>query len=182
MIRRDELKEIGKFQKTHALKGELNMLSEVDPEYFLEGNPLIVDMDGIFAPFYATSIRQRGSQSYLIKLDGIDNENEASRFVNQEIFMLRRDVDEWLEDPDEEEEALIGFRVVDFESGEEIGTVEGIEDSTVNVLFIVEGDEGEEIYLPATEDFIESIDEESGKIYMRLPEGLIDLNKKRPKD
>ena len=39
MIKEEELIEIGKFQKTHALKGELNALLDVGPEYLEERQP-----------------------------------------------------------------------------------------------------------------------------------------------
>ena len=36
MIKEEDTIKIGKFQKTHALKGELNALLDIDPEYFTD--------------------------------------------------------------------------------------------------------------------------------------------------
>ncbi|MCH5231515.1 MAG: 16S rRNA processing protein RimM [Muribaculaceae bacterium] len=176
MIRREEIIPIGKFQKTHALKGELNMISDIDVEYFKEGNPLILETDGILVPFYAETIRPKGSTSYLVKLQGVDSEEMASEFVNKEIFMLFKDSEEWLEEDPEDTEYYVGFQIVKADTGEEIGVVESVEDSTVNVLFIIKSPEGKEIYLPANQDFVEEIDEEHKLIRMNLPEGLLELN------
>lgn len=179
MINRDEITPVGKFQKTHALKGELNMISDIDPQYYLEGNPLIIDEDGILVPFFVESVRPKGSTSYLIKISGVDNENEASDFVNKEIYMLSKDADEWLEEELEESYEFLGYKIEDAGNGGKlVGEITGIEDSTSNVLFIVENPSGEEFFIPSSEDFIESIDDNQKIIRMRIPEGLLDINSK----
>lgn len=174
MIKREEIISIGKFQKTHALKGELNMISDVDPEYFSEGNPLIVECEGIYVPFYVNSVRTKGSTSFLVKIDGVENEGEASQFVNKEIFILKKDAEEWLEDI-EDMETWTGYVVKVDKDDKKIGTLKSIDDTTANILFIIENDEGSEIYIPANEDFIAEIDETNGIIRMNLPEGLLEL-------
>ena len=178
MISPDEIKKIGKFQKTHALKGELNLICEIDPQYFVEGNPLIVDYDGILVPYYAESVRPKGTTSYLIKLSGVDNEEEASQFVNKEVSMLKKDAADWIEEDLIDEEELAGYEVIDVESGVSVGKITAIDDSTANIIFIVETEDGEEVYLPANEDLIKDIDEENATIKMIIPEGLLDINSK----
>lgn len=178
MIKPEEIINIGKFQKTHALKGELNMISDIDPEYFLEGNPLIVDYDGILVPYYVHSIRPKGSTSYLVKLDGIESEEEASQFVNKEIGIIKKDAEDWLDDEIVDSNGLIGFTVLDSETGNSLGEITDIDDSTSNLLFIITNESGEDIFIPANDDFIKEIDENEKIIRMNLPEGLIDLNKK----
>ena len=41
MIEVNDIVAIGKFQKTHALKGELNAILEIDSEFLEEGNAII---------------------------------------------------------------------------------------------------------------------------------------------
>ena len=178
MINPEDIITTGKFQKTHALKGELNMISDIDPDYYLEGNPMIINYDGILVPYYVESIRQKGSSSYLVKISGIDSEEDASNFVNKEIAILKKDAEEWLGDEIIDSNELTGFRILDSDNGKEIGVVENVEDSTANLLFIVKEENGEEIFIPANEDFIIEIDEDEKVIKMILPEGLINLNKK----
>lgn len=178
MIERNELAEIGKFQKTHALKGELNALLEIDVDYVDDGNPLVVDVDGIFVPFYAESIRPKGTQSYLIKLEGVDSEEQAKAFVNCLIYAPKVDLIDYFGEEGEEiafDDDLVGYIIHDSEKGD-LGTVIGINDSTDNVLLIGETPAGEEFFIPLTPDFIDEIDDERNVIFMTLPEGLLDLN------
>ena len=184
MINQKELKEVGKFQKTHALKGELNALLDIDPEYMTDGNAIVVDIDGIFVPFYADTVRPKGSQSFLVKLDGVDSEEEAKTFVNKTVYALKKELAPYFDVEEDEiidEDDLSGFSVVDNESGAEIGTVSYVDSSTENVLFVVETSSGDEVFIPAVEDFIDEIDDDDKIIRVTLPEGLVDLNTKTEK-
>lgn len=179
MIKEEEISAVGKLLKTHALKGELNVMLDIDPEYLESGNPAIIDIDGIYVPFYAESVRPKGSFSYLVKFDGIDNEFEAKKLVNKIVYAVKDKLKEYLEENYDEEYALyddlIGCTVEDVETGV-IGRVVDIDSNTENVLFIVEASDGNIVYIPLTEDFIEEIDEANRIIRMRLPDGLLDLN------
>lgn len=177
MIKKEDIVEIGKFQKTHALKGELNALLDVDEDYANDGHPFIVDIDGIYVPFYAESIRPKGSESFLVKLRDIDSQESAQKMVNKEIFGLRADLVDYFDDPDMEIVAdFVDFRIVDSHLGE-IGTIVDVDDSTANVLFVVENTVGDRIFVPVAEEFINAIDDERRIIETTLPDGLVDLNK-----
>lgn len=178
MIPSDSVISIGKFRRTHALKGELNATLEIDPLYFEEGNPVIVSIDGIMVPFYVKSIREKGSTTFLILLEGIETEKAASLFVNKDIYILKKDAEEWLEEEVLETEtmnSLIGYHIIDVTNGYNLGTITDIEDSTANVLFIISTEDDSIIYIPASADLIESIDDEKKLIKMQLPDGLLDL-------
>lgn len=179
MIESKNIAAVGKFQKTHALKGELNAILDIDPEYFEEGNAAIVDIDGINVPFYINSIRPKGMSSFLVKLDGVDSEEDARQFVNKIIYAEKSGLAPFL-DVDEEDiidnDSMIGYSIIDAESGKTIGVVDALETSTQNLLFIVKTEDDEEIFIPAVEDFIEDINDETREIRMNLPEGILDLN------
>ncbi|MDE6560813.1 MAG: ribosome maturation factor RimM [Muribaculaceae bacterium] len=179
MITEEEITSVGKLLKTHALKGELNMLLDIDPGYLEEGNPAVLDIDGIYVPFYAESIRTKGSFSYLVKFDGIDSEIEAKKLVNKTVYALRDRLKEYMLENYDEEYALyddlVGYTIEDIDAGI-IGKVVEIDTNTENELFIVETPDGNTVYIPLTEDFIEKMDEDNKTITMRLPDGLLDLN------
>ncbi len=176
MIDKDNLIEIGKFQKTHALKGELNAVLDIPEEYVEDGNPLVIETDGIPVPYYAESIRQKGATSFLIKLEGVDSVDDASELVNSPISVpkdvLREYIGEMMFDED-----LEGFNVIDGNFGE-IGELEYIDSATENELMVVRTSSGDEIYIPLVEDFIVEIDDKKREIHTSLPEGLITLNSK----
>lgn len=185
MIYQNETSIIGKFQKTHALKGELNAILNISEEFVREQNALIVEMDGLLVPFYAMSIRPKGSTSYLVKLDGINNENEAKVFVNKNIYALKSELAPFLELEEEDmmnEEDLVNYSIVDVSNNKLIGKIESVDSTTDNLLFIVNSEAGDTIYIPAVEEFINEIDDDDKIILMQIPEGLLDLNKTNKKN
>lgn len=183
MIRIEDTEEIGKFQRPHALKGELNAVLDVDPVFLADGNPAIVDIDGILVPFYATGVRRKGASACLVKLDGIDSEEDARSFVNAPIRAMRYQLSKY-ESEDEEEgegayaEDLVGYSIIDSDAGL-IGTVVDLDLSTENALFVVESPDKETVYIPIADDLIEEIDEEKHNLVMILPEGLVTINTKQ---
>lgn len=179
MIAEEEITQVGKLLKTHALKGEMNVLLDIDPEYLSSGNPAVLDIDGIFVPFYAESVRPKGSFSYLVKFQGIDSEIEARELVNKTVYALRKELKAFMQEEYDEEYALyddmIDWEVVDNEKGT-IGKITDIDTNTENELLIVETPEGDIIYVPLAEDLIVEVDEEGQRLVMNLPDGLLDLN------
>ncbi|MDE5843575.1 MAG: ribosome maturation factor RimM [Muribaculaceae bacterium] len=186
MIEEKDILKVGKFFRTHALKGELNTMTEgYEADLLDTESPLIVEMDGIFVPFYVESWRPKGMFGCLVKLEGIDTQERAQEFVNKFIYMRREDVADALGlDPDElnTEEDFVGFRV-EVEGIGYIGRVEEIDSTTDNLLLVVKPDDSDKlIYIPLVEEFLVSIDEkEDGNdadntIVLRLPDGILDLN------
>lgn len=178
MIEEKEITAIGKFQKTHALKGELNAMLDVEPEYLEDGYPAIIDIDGIYVPFYAAGVRPKGTFSYLVKLDGVNSEEEARQFVNKTIYGLKSEVKDYLGEEDEEValfDELIGLEAFDETAGR-LGKVVEVDTATDNPLFHIETEDGKTIFVPVHDDLISVLDPEKGVIKFNLPEGLIDIN------
>ena len=70
-------------------------------------------------------------------------------------------------------EDLVGYALYDGER--KVGLISGYDDSTDNVLFIVDNGIGDTILVPAADDLIDEIDEEQAIVRMSLPDGIIDL-------
>ncbi len=176
MITRQSLTHIGSIFKPHGIKGELSVTIDYDvlPE---DLRCLIIDIDGIYVPFFIESSRARGSESFLIKFDGINDEKSASALSHHEIFALTEEL------PFDEDEDGDGVHLFDLEGyelhtdeGYLVGVIEEIDDSTSNILFHVKDEDDAIIYVPFAEEFITALDTENKIIEMALPEGLVDLN------
>lgn len=171
MINREELIKIGRFNKPHGIHGELSF-TFTDDIFDRTGCPyLVCEMDGIFVPFFIEEYRFRNDTSVLIKLEDIASEEKARRFINKEVFFPKKYMDE--EQGAAPADYFIGFRIVDTEYGD-LGTVTGINDTTVNILFVVDHQE-KELLIPANEDLITELDEKSRIIRMNIPDGLLQL-------
>lgn len=181
MITDQEITAAGSFTKTHGLKGELHALLDIDADFFQPGSCFIIDVDGIYVPFFVESVRPKGHFATLIKPDGVNSEPEAKLFVGKTIYVNKKalmDFDRLNADPEAEgsyADDFIGYTILNDE-GNPLGVITDLETSTANTLFIVLSPQGDTIYVPVAEEFLLAIDPDNKTITMNLPEGLIDLN------
>lgn len=178
MITRDEIVEIGVFNKPHGIKGEISARLDFDIDLALV-KCIVMDVDGIFVPFFITSVRPKTAETCLITIDGVTSEQQARELTGRSFYILKADLPD---DEDEDDEDgfylsdLIGYSLVDSQAGP-VGEITDYNDSTSNILFIVSDSEGKEIFIPAADEYIDSVDSESKTVYTTLPSGIIDLNR-----
>lgn len=173
MIKAEDVYRIGIINKPHGVHGELLFTFDDDIFDRVEADYIICMMDGILVPFFFESYRFRSDTTALIKLEGIDTEQQAKRMTNVEVFFPKDHAEE-LEDNELTWSYFVGFLINDVNKGD-IGKVTDVDDSTINTLFVVDY-KGTEILIPAQEDFIVDLDREKRVITMQIPEGLLDLN------
>jgi 16S rRNA processing protein RimM len=173
MIKRDEVFKIGVFNKPHGIKGELSftftddIFDRVDCEY------LICLLDGIFVPFFIEEYRFRSDTTALVKLERVDTSEQARKFTNVEVYYPKKYVEEDDSDDIPTWKYFVGFQVLDINHGN-LGEIVNVDESTMNVLFAIEQEDGEEILLPAHEEFIMKIEKKKRVITVAVPEGLLD--------
>lgn len=177
MILASDLASAGKVNKTHGIGGELSISFSADAPVIEPGECLIMSIDGILTPFFAETVRPRSSEALLVKLDGVDSQEEAAQYVGHEIFMPKSLMEsEEADDMDDEDgfyaSDLIGFEALDDE-GESIGRIADIDEATENVLFVVERPDGKVVYIPVADEFITEISTQNQNITFDLPEGLL---------
>lgn len=171
MIRQDEVFKIGKFTKPHGLKGEIVL--EFDNDIFDRSNSpyLVCSVDGILVPFFIKEYRFKGKESALITFEDIESEEQAKLFKGLDVFYPKK-----YSDGSENEQIyldyFIGFELFDNKLGL-VGEIVDVDDSTINTLFLVKNSKGDDIIIPASDDFITNIEEQKKKIYLDVPIGLI---------
>lgn len=175
MILRQQISSIGSIFKPHGIKGELSASIDADIDLD-ELQCVVLDIDGIFVPFFIEEWRSRGSERVLIKFDGVDSESAAASFANKELFAITEQLP--IADDDDDErlyyDDIIGFTIYDGDT--EVGQVSLVDDSTANVLMHVNTASGSTVLLPLSADLINDVDADNKILKMNLPDGLIDLN------
>ncbi|MCM1108898.1 MAG: ribosome maturation factor RimM [Clostridium sp.] len=174
MIKDCDVYKIGVLTKTHGVSGELNFMFTDDVFDRVDADYVVCRMDGILVPFFMEEYRFRSQSVALLKLEGIDTEEQARRMVGVEVFFPLALADE----PEADEYTwsyFTGFSVADEEHGL-LGEIRAVDDGTANVLFEIESADGREILLPAHEEFITGVDHAERKLTVRVPEGLLSLD------
>ena len=173
MIKREDVYKIGVFNKPHGIHGELQFTFTDDIFDRVDCDYLICLLDGIFVPFFIEEYRFRSDSTALVKLEGIDTAERARMFTNVEVYFPVKHAEE-AEDGELSWNFFVGFRMEDVRHGE-LGEVVEVDTTTVNTLFVVEQEDGEELLIPAQEEFIVEINQEKKLITVELPEGLLNL-------
>ena len=173
MIKKEEVYKIGLFNKPHGIHGELQFTFTDDIFDRVDCDYLICLLDGIFVPFFIEEYRFRSDSTALVKFEGIDTAERARMFTNVEVYFPVKHAEE-AEDGELSWNFFVGFRMEDVRHGE-LGEVVEVDTTTVNTLFVVEQEDGEELLIPAQEEFIVEINQEKKLITVELPEGLLNL-------
>ena len=173
MIKREDVYKIGVFNKPHGIHGELSFTFTDDIFDRVEAEYLICLLDGIFVPFFLEEYRFRSDSTALVKLEGVDTAERARMFTNVEVYFPAKHAEDakpgeltW--------DFFVGFRVEEV-NYRDLGEVTEVDTATINTLFVVDH-QGEELLIPAQEEFILNIDQKHKVITMDLPKGLLALD------
>ena len=107
----------------------------------------------------------------LLKLEGIDDIEEAEKYKNFYIKINRKDAVEL------EEDSYFIVDIIDSEvytdENTYLGKVIDVFQTGSNDVYTVKSESGKEILLPAIKDVVKSVDVKNKKIIVHLLEGLI---------
>jgi len=161
---------IGRVVKPHGLRGKIKVEyfgDDLDQFRFYK-KVLIGDRTGRLETFEVLEVIPQPPR-LILRLKGIERLEDAEILVGKEILIrkealpvLSEDEYYWME--------ILGM-VVETEEGKKIGNVKEIFSTGANDVYVVEGKRGE-IFLPATEEVIQSIDRKRRVMKVIRMEGL----------
>lgn len=170
--------KVGRISKLFGTGGGLAIsLYDVFPDKMNAEEPLWVVIDSLAVPLFADRFENRGCNGALVHFADIDTPQRAEEFIGHELYIATQE-----DKPDSEElyfEDLEDYTAIIREDGataQSTGIISSYLDNELNPLFTVETLSGEEILIPASDDFIDEIDTDSRIVTFLLPAGLLGLN------
>ena len=158
--------KIGKIVTTHGIKGELRILSnfEYKDKVFVPGFNLYISKDYLKEEI-AT---YRPHKEYdMVTFKNYSDINEVIKYLKKDVYIKKSDLK--LNENEYILEELIGYSII-FEQ-EDYGKVIEIVYNNSNVLLEIDGIK--HFYIPNNVNFIEKVDNENMKIYVKNIKGLI---------
>lgn len=169
---------MGHFNKPHGVQGEVSCSLDCDVDILERFSCIVVDIDGIFVPFFINRVRTKTVTTALLTIDGINTGEQASAtLVNKTLYVLKRDYDRLAEEAGYDDDEMlpadffIGSQAVINDS--ERGKIVDIDDTTANVLFVIALKDGREVLIPAVDEMIDRADDDT--IFFNVPDELLDL-------
>ncbi len=171
---------VGRISRLYGTDGEVMITLYSDfPQEFDTSKPLFIKVGGLTVPLYLDKFERRGRSGANVIFADLDSDRRVSEFITQELYLPEEEGEATYNESEDEEftfEDLIGFRVeATYGDGYLFeGEIVAFYDTARNPLFGVRMD-GDEVLIPAAEEFIAGIDFEGRRIVFLLPEGLLEL-------
>ena len=172
-MKKEDCFYLGKIVKKYSFKGELLIKLDTDqPELYEDLDAMFIEVRNTLIPFFIESSQLHKSDLLRVQFEDVTSEADADALIKSEVYLPLEFLPK-LEGDKFYFHEVIGFTMVDVTYGK-VGTIVSINDSTAQALFEVENN-GKEILIPMNDEFIPKIDRKAKTIFVKTPEGLIDL-------
>jgi len=165
---------LGRFVKAFGIRGELKLYASGD--FWMEAlssRHLFVMRDGDGGRRgVELEYAQPHQKQYIVKLDGIDERNDAEREVGANLFIDLRTPDVAL--PDYELPFQVLGMHVRTEDGRDIGQVTDVIASPGQSVYEVTAEGGHKVLIPAVDAFVVARNYDDGEMTVRPIPGLLD--------
>jgi 16S rRNA processing protein RimM len=169
-MKKEECFFLGIISKKHGYKGDVNVKLDVNIyEKYKELDYIFIDLNGNLVPFFISSLRFKNNNIALVKFEDVNNEDSANSLIGKSIYLPL----DLLEEDERPLKVLLHFQVIDINHAE-LGQLIAIQENNLQDLMVIDF-KGKELLIPFVENYIESIDHKKKEIYLKTPDGLIDL-------
>jgi 16S rRNA processing protein RimM len=164
--------KIGKLAASFGLKGELVLQHSLGKKTSLKGLEIIFleEMKDNFMPYFITAARIKNDQELFVKLEGIDTKEAARKLTPKEVWLPEDDFKKFA--AASAPISMLGFMLIN--DGTEIGEILEVIEQPHQLLCSILLD-GKEALIPLHEASLEKIDSKNRKVFVTLPEGLLDI-------
>ncbi|HRQ22543.1 MAG TPA: ribosome maturation factor RimM [Anaerolineales bacterium] len=161
---------IGFLRRPHGVTGEVIMDVHTDfPERIKPGRRVYIGEKHETAEFEGVRVHGQG---LLVRLRGYDTPEAVGRFRNQWVYVKTSEVPP-LPEGEHYKYEMVGLQVVE-ENGNPLGELTEILETGANDVYIVRGENGKEILLPAIPPVILNVDMSARIMTVHLIDGLVD--------
>jgi 16S rRNA processing protein RimM len=165
-----DLFPIGRVVKPHGVKGKIKVeyFGEDLTDFHIYREILIEDSEGKLQAHEVLEVIPQPPR-LIIRLKGIERVEEVQSLQGKEILVDRGSLPH-LKEGEHYWMDILGI-MVETEKGKRIGRIKEVFPTGANDVYVVEGKRGE-IFLPATEEVIQSVDIEKGLMKVIRKDGL----------
>ena len=164
---------VGKILRAHALSGEVAVYLDVDDlNRYLRSKYFYLEKETELQKFVVSSIKPTTGQVALVKFEVANSREDAENITGKEIYLPITAL------PKLTGNSFYYHEVIDFEVIDEvyggIGRIQKVLEMPAQDLFVVLH-QSTEVLIPIVDAFLVSVDRVGKKIYMTLPDGLLDV-------
>jgi len=164
---------LGKITKTFGYKGEVIFFFDVDDiNNYKKIKSVFLKFREKLIPYFIDKIKFRQNNTAIVKIQDIDDEENAQKIINSELYLPLEFLPE-LKGNRFYYHEIIGFTVIDEKHGN-IGVIEKVLDNQYQDIFSIKK-ENKEILIPVADEIIKKVDRKNKVIEIEAPDGLIEI-------
>lgn len=166
--------KIGKLAASHGLKGDLVLQHSLGKKTSLKGleSIFIEERKDSFLPYFIESAKIKSEDETFIKLEGVNDKETARKLTPREVWLAEDDFKKFA--ARSSPISLLGFNIIN--EGQDLGEILEVIEQPHQVLCSILLN-GKEALIPIHEDSLEKVDTKNRKVYVELPDGLLDIYK-----
>lgn len=170
----NEYFKIGKLAATFGTNGQLILQHNLGKKTSLKGleTIFIEEKNDSFLPYFITSTKIKSDKEIFISVEGIDSKEAARFLLKKEVWLAETDFKKFVSSS--APISFLGFMIIDNEK--EIGEILEVIEQPHQVLCRINMN-GKEALIPVHENSLEKIDTKKRRLYVTLPEGLLNIYK-----
>lgn len=164
--------QIGKIVATHGTGGEIIILHSLGKKNAFKNLKafFIEEKKESYIPYFLEKSTAKTDEEAIIKLEDIDNKEQARRFIKKNIWLTENDFDKTADK--NAAISLLNYSV--FNNDEKLGMVEEIIEQPHQLLLKITY-KTKEALIPLHEETVLSIDKKKKEIHVDLPDGLLEI-------
>ena len=169
---KEECFYLGRVSKTHGIKGEVTIRLDVDdPSMYRNMKFFLLEINKVLTPFFVEKVSCSGDKFY-VTIQDVKTVEAASALTGKEVYLPLEMLPK-LSGKQFYYHEVKGFTLIDEEHGE-LGPINDVlEYPTQAILQVMKDDK--EILIPILDHVIQKVDRKAKKLYVKAPEGLIDM-------
>ncbi len=164
--------KIGKLAASTGLKGELVLQHNLGKKTTLKGLETIFleEKKDSFIPYFLESAKIRTDNETVIKLEGVDIVEAARKLTPKEVWLTEEDFKKFA--AKSSPISMLGFNIIS--DDEDLGEILEVIEQPHQVLCAILLN-GKEALIPIHDESLEKLDTKNRKVYVNLPDGLLDI-------
>ncbi|PZP48856.1 MAG: 16S rRNA processing protein RimM [Pseudopedobacter saltans] len=164
--------QIGKVATTHGIKGSILITHGIGKKVNFKGVKalFIEETKNSRIPWFIEGATARNNEETIVQLEGLNSKESAHRLIRNNIWLQKSDFEKIADK--NAPISLIGYTL--FDDKKPLSEIEEIIEQP-NQLLVRLTIEDKEVLIPLHEEILDNIDHNKKAVYVRLPDGLLDI-------
>lgn len=171
-MKKEDCFYLGRIAKTHGIKGEVTIKIDADdPSAYLDMKYFYLEYNKVLTPFFVEKLILTGDK-FFATIQDVKTLEAAQNYVGKSVYLPLEMLPK-LSGKQFYFHEVIGFALIDAEKGDLGPIKEILEYPTQAIIQVIK--DGKEILIPVLDEVIQKVDRKEKKLYVKAPEGLIDM-------